>query len=67
MSVCSASNCSKREQCAKYIGNYKSNNTEQVIDWSQYGSGSIGIDKNGNTYCESRYSCGDLSDRYPMF
>ena len=67
MSVCDARNCSKREQCANYIGNYKSNKTEQVIDWSLYGYGSIGIDKDGNTYCENHYDCGDLSVGYPMF
>ena len=67
MSVCSASNCSKREQCANYIGNYKSNKTEQVIDWSLYGYGSIGIYKDGNTYCENHHDCGDLSVGYPMF
>lgn len=67
MSVCSASNCSKREQCANYIGNYKSNKVEQVIDWSQYGLCSIRIDPDSNTYCDNHYECGDLSDGYPIF
>lgn len=67
MSICSASNCSKREQCSNYIGNCKNNKVEQVIDWSQHGFGSISIDADGNTYCDNHYECGDLSDGYPIF
>lgn len=64
---CAGKNCSKREQCANYIVNYNSNKTEQVIDWSRYGWGRIGIDADGNAYSEDHYDCGDLSDKYPMF
>ena len=67
MSICSASNCSKREQCSNYIGNCKNNKVEQVIDLSQYGFGSISIDADGNTYCDNHHECGDLSDGYPIF
>ena len=62
---CGASNCSKKEQCIKYVNNYfecHPNVVAQFIDFSTYGWG-VQTDK-GFKY---RYDCGDLSDGYPYF
>lgn len=71
MAVCGGSRCSKRDKCKNYEGNFfkchETSGVEQYIDWSQYGSGSLGIDKDGNTYSEYTWDCGDLSKNYPMF
>lgn len=71
MAVCEATNCKKRELCMRYVGNYfkynRTYNWEQSIDWSKYGSGAYGIDKNGNTVVNRTYDCGDNSITYPLF
>ena len=67
MSACGGTRCEKRDQCARYVANRESGVMEQYIDWSEYGSGSMGIDEHGNTFCEHHWDCGDFSDGYPMF
>lgn len=71
MAVCGGSRCAKRDRCKNYEGNYfkchEGSGVREYIDWSQYGSGSLGIDKDGNTYSEEMWYCGDFSDGYPMF
>ena len=70
MSVCIAKKCEKRELCMNYIDNYFEYNpnsgTQQVIDWSGYGSNHW-CDKDGDTYTEQTWDCGDLSKTYPKF
>lgn len=53
MSWCPGSRCSKKEQCQKH------HNSGQVIDWSTYGHGSGGIDKDGNYFSHHETYCGD--------
>ena len=70
MAVCGGSHCSKREYCKNYEGNffrYNDNNWVQYIDWSTNGSGSMGIDGNGNTFIHEEHSCGDFSKTYLLF
>ena len=70
MGVCGGKHCDKRRQCKNYKDNYfkyHNKNWTQYIDWSTYGSGSIGIDGNGNTFCHETYDCGDFSITYPFF
>lgn len=69
--VCEAKNCKKRELCMNYIDNYfecnPNSGSQQVIDWSKHGSCNYSNDKDGNTFKEETYDCGDMSDSYPMF
>lgn len=53
MSHCPGSNCKLKKLCQKHY------NAGQVIDWSTYGSGSAGIDENGNNFCHHEIHCGD--------
>lgn len=70
MAVCGGSHCSKRKQCKNYESNYFRYNDSswvQYIDWSTYGSSSIGADENGRVFIHEKYSCGDFSETYHFF
>jgi hypothetical protein len=53
MSYCPGRICSKRDQCQKHY------NSGQVIDWSTYGHGHAGTDKDGYNLCHIEIYCGD--------
>lgn len=61
MSLCKGTKCKMRNECANYFVNLPPRHY-QTIDWSVYGSASIGV--NG---IEEHWYCGDLSDGYPLF
>ena len=53
MSYCPGENCSIRDKCQRHY------DSGQVIDWSNYGSCSAGIDKNGKSSYHCTICCGD--------
>lgn len=69
---CAGKNCSKREQCRVYEGNYweyhDNNKWAQYEDWSNYGSCNIRQNaETEETVYEEEVWCGDLSKDYKLF
>lgn len=69
---CVGKNCSKKECCRVYEGNYwqyhDSNQWAQYEDWSNFGSGTISQNaETGETIVEEEVWCGDLSKDYKLF
>lgn len=62
--VCCSITCPKREECGLTIKNYRCppGTFETVEDLSSFGSGSFGIDKDGNVHAETHYVCGPRGD-----
>lgn len=63
MFYCPGEFCSKKDICLHHKLKY-STRLLQLLDLSTSGSGSGGIDENGNYFSHHEYSCGDRAPKY---
>ena len=56
---CEGSECSRRDTCKLH---HPGEGTHQYIDWSRYGTGRFGKDRDGVCRSEIEHSCGDAGD-----
>ena len=63
MFYCPGEYCSKRNECLHHQLKNSTRNL-QLLDMSTQGSGSGGIDKDGNYFSHYEYSCGDRASKY---
>lgn len=71
MTVCGGSNCSRKNKCKKYIGNFRLSGDQwedkKYIDWSTWESVTAGTDENGIPIFKGKYNCGDFSKTHPLY
>ena len=69
MLICCSSDCEKCKQCGRYIYNlsdkYK-NQMNTVEPLASFGWGSVGINAQGETHCETHTDCG-FNGKYALF
>lgn len=69
MLICCSSDCEKCKQCGRYIYNlsdkYK-NQMNTVENLASFGWGSIGMNAQGETHCETHTDCG-FNGKYALF